>query len=233
MNRFNIQAIAVAISLAFSAAATAQSMSKAEFKSGRDAIAANYKASIAACSPMSGNARDLCKAKAKGEQNVAKAELDARYAPSDKNRYAASVAKAKADYVMAAEKCDDKSGEDKKVCVKDAKAAESRAMTEDKAGMTAKSAAKPAKSTAKASTPKKETAGEYVDDAVITTKVKAAVLEESSLKSAEINVETYKGIVQLSGFVRSRADINKAVEVARKVKGVASVKNVMIVKGQQ
>ena len=80
---------------------------------------------------------------------------------------------------------------------------------------------------------KKESAGEYVDDAVITTKVKAAVLEESSLKSAEINVETYKGIVQLSGFVRSRADINKAVEVARKVKGVKSVKNDMIVKGQQ
>jgi hyperosmotically inducible protein len=68
---------------------------------------------------------------------------------------------------------------------------------------------------------------------MITTKVKAAVFEESSLKSAEINVETYKGIVQLSGFVRSQGDINKAVEVARKVKGVTSVKNVMVVKGQQ
>jgi len=87
------------------------------------------------------------------------------------------------------------------------------------------------KSTAAAST--KESAGEYVDDAVITTKVKAAVLEEPSLKSAEINVETFKGTVQLSGFVRSRADINKAVEVAKGVKGVKSVKNDMIVKGQQ
>jgi osmotically-inducible protein OsmY len=58
------------------------------------------------------------------------------------------------------------------------------------------------------------------------------VFEDSSLKSAEINVETYKGIVQLSGFVRSQADIDKAVEVARKVKGVTSVKNVMIVKGK-
>jgi osmotically-inducible protein OsmY len=73
----------------------------------------------------------------------------------------------------------------------------------------------------------------YVDDSVITTKVKAAVFEESSLKSAEINVETYKGIVQLTGFVRSRTDINKAVEVARKIDGVKSVKNDMIVKGQQ
>ena len=81
--------------------------------------------------------------------------------------------------------------------------------------------------------PKKDSPQEYVDDAVVTGKVKAAVLEEPSLKSAEINVETHKGIVQLSGFVRSRADINKAVEVAKGVKGVRSVKNDMILKGTQ
>jgi osmotically-inducible protein OsmY len=80
---------------------------------------------------------------------------------------------------------------------------------------------------------KQESAGEYVDDAVITTKVKAAVLGESSLSSAEINVETYKGTVQLTGFVGSRADIDKAVQVAKGVKGVTSVKNDMIVKGQK
>ncbi len=80
---------------------------------------------------------------------------------------------------------------------------------------------------------KKERVQEYVDDSVITAKVKAAVFEEASLKSVEINVATHKGVVQLSGFVRSRADINRAVEVARKVGGVASVKNDMIVKGQQ
>ncbi len=79
----------------------------------------------------------------------------------------------------------------------------------------------------------KESPGEYVDDAVITTKVKAAVLKEPSLKSAEINVETLKGTVQLSGFVRSRADIDRAVKVAKGVKGVKSVKNDMIVKGKQ
>ena len=81
-----------------------------------------------------------------------------------------------------------------------------------------------------ASTSKQEGTGEYIDDSVITTKVKAAIFNESSLKSAEINVETYKGEVQLSGFVNSRADINKAVEVARSVKGVTSVKNDMRVK---
>lgn len=81
-----------------------------------------------------------------------------------------------------------------------------------------------------ASTSRHEGTGEYVDDSVITTKVKAAVLDESSLKSAEINVETFKGVVQLSGFVSSQASINKAVEVARGVPGVKSVKNDMRVK---
>ena len=81
-----------------------------------------------------------------------------------------------------------------------------------------------------ASTKKQEGSGEYVDDSVITSKVKAAILEEPALSSAEINVETFKGIVQLSGFVNSRADINKAVAVARGVGGVKSVKNDMRLK---
>jgi len=81
-----------------------------------------------------------------------------------------------------------------------------------------------------ASTAKQEGTGEYVDDSVITTKVKAAVFKEPTLKSAEINVETVKGVVQLSGFVSSQANINKAVEVARTVNGVKSVKNDMRVK---
>lgn len=80
------------------------------------------------------------------------------------------------------------------------------------------------------STSKQESTAEYVDDAMITTKVKAAMVNEPSLKSAEINVETYKGIVQLSGFVSTPASANKAVEVARTVKGVRSVKNDMRVK---
>ena len=81
-----------------------------------------------------------------------------------------------------------------------------------------------------ASTAKQEGTGEYIDDAVITTKVKAAIFNEPSLKSTEINVETFKGEVQLSGFVNSQADINKAVEIARSVKGVTSIKNDMRLK---
>lgn len=73
-------------------------------------------------------------------------------------------------------------------------------------------------------------AGEYIDDSVITTKVKAAIFNEPTLKSAEINVETFKGVVQLSGFINSNADMNKAIEVARSINGVESVKNDMRLK---
>lgn len=75
-----------------------------------------------------------------------------------------------------------------------------------------------------------KTAGEYLDDKVVTAKVKKAIFDEPTLKSSEITVETYKGVVQLGGFVSSREDIGKAVEVTRGVKGVTSVKNDMRLK---
>ena len=81
-----------------------------------------------------------------------------------------------------------------------------------------------------ASTSKSEGTGEYVDDSVITAKVKTAIFNEPTLKSAEINVETFKGVVQLSGFVASQANVDKAIVVAKHVNGVSSVKNDMRVK---
>jgi osmotically-inducible protein OsmY len=81
-----------------------------------------------------------------------------------------------------------------------------------------------------ASTQKQESTGQYVDDTAITTKVKAAIFNEPTLKSAEINVETFKGRVQLSGFVSNRANIDRAVVVAQGVSGVTSVANDMRVK---
>ena len=81
-----------------------------------------------------------------------------------------------------------------------------------------------------ASSPNRESTGEYVDDSVITTKVKALLAEDAFLKSFQIGVETYKGTVQLSGFVDSQNTVNKAVEITRSVKGVRSVKNNLIVK---
>jgi osmotically-inducible protein OsmY len=81
-----------------------------------------------------------------------------------------------------------------------------------------------------ASTSTQESTGEYVDDTVITSKVMTALFNEDSLKSSEINVETYKGVVQLSGFVSSQSDINRAVEIASGVTGVKSVKSDMRLK---
>ena len=75
-----------------------------------------------------------------------------------------------------------------------------------------------------------ESAGEYVDDSVITTKVKSLLAEDDFLKSFQISVETYQGTVQLSGFVNSQKAVDKAGEIVRSVKGVKSVKNNLIVK---
>jgi osmotically-inducible protein OsmY len=80
------------------------------------------------------------------------------------------------------------------------------------------------------SNPTAKTAGEYVDDAVITSKVKAAFAADPTVKATEVNVETYKGDVQLSGFVAEPGDAQRAVEIARGVKGVTSVKNDIRVK---
>lgn len=81
-----------------------------------------------------------------------------------------------------------------------------------------------------ASTSKSEGTGEYLDDTLITTKVKAELVNDPVVKATEVNVETFKGVVQLSGFVTSQAAANKAVEIARSVKGVKSVKNDMRIK---
>jgi hyperosmotically inducible protein len=81
-----------------------------------------------------------------------------------------------------------------------------------------------------ASTSKQESAGEYIDDSVITTKVKSELAADDFLKSFQISVETYKGVVQMSGFVDSQKAVDTAGQIARSVKGVTSVKNDLIVK---
>ena len=70
-----------------------------------------------------------------------------------------------------------------------------------------------------------ESTGEYITDSWITTKVKASLAEDRQVKATEVNVETFKGVVQLSGFVSSRAEMNQAVRIATGIKGVTSVRN--------
>ena len=135
MNKLNINVIALAVSLAFSAGAMAQSLSKSDYKAGKDKIAAEYKLAKAGCASLSGNRNDICVAEAKGNEKVALAELEASYKPSRETRYEARVAKAGAAYAVAKERCDDMTGNAKDVCVKEAKAAEIAAKADAKAQM--------------------------------------------------------------------------------------------------
>lgn len=81
-----------------------------------------------------------------------------------------------------------------------------------------------------AATQKRESTGQYFDDSIITTKVKTAIFNEPTLKTLQINVETFKGVVQLSGFVDSAQSVEKAAEVAERVEGVKEVNNALVVK---
>jgi osmotically-inducible protein OsmY len=81
-----------------------------------------------------------------------------------------------------------------------------------------------------ASTPHRESTGEYLDDSVITTKVKAILVKDEALKAFHISVKTYRGVVQLKGSVDSQKTIDKAGQIARDVEGVKSVENNLVLK---
>ena len=72
--------------------------------------------------------------------------------------------------------------------------------------------------------------GDHIDDSVITTKVKAALIEDPVVKARDVKVDTFKGVVQLSGFVNSRDEMNTAVRITSGIKGVASVRNELRIK---
>jgi len=129
MSKLMISLLA-AVGIAFAGAAGAadtKTMSRDAYKADQDRVEAQYKADKERCSSMTGNAKDVCQAEAKGKEKVAKAELEANYKNTDKARNDARVAKADADYDVAKEKCDDLSGNQKDVCVKQAKAAHTQA----------------------------------------------------------------------------------------------------------
>lgn len=124
--------IAAAITIAFGLPiASAQAMSDGEYKGQQDKIGAEYRAAQQKCNSLSGNAKDICTAEAKGSEKVATAELKARrdnFTPEA--RHKVRVTKAEAVHDVAKEKCDDLAGNAKDVCVKDAKAALTRAKAE-------------------------------------------------------------------------------------------------------
>lgn len=136
MDSFNIRALVITVSLAFSAGVMAQNITRTEYKAGKDRISTAYKQAKAGCDGLSGNTEDICVVEAKGNEQVALAELETQYKPSVKNHYNLRVARAEADYAVANERCDDNAGNVKDVCVEEAKAAEIAAKADAKAQMT-------------------------------------------------------------------------------------------------
>jgi len=152
---FHLHLIALAVCIAASGTAMAQTMTKSDYKAGDDKISAEYKTAKSACNAMSGNAKDMCVVDAKGKEKIALAELELAYHPTLKNQYELRIAHADAAYAMAREKCDDMAGNAKDVCVKEAKAAE----------VSAKADAKVQKATVDANTDAKATATQAMSKA--------------------------------------------------------------------
>ena len=134
MSKLLISLLAAA-GIAFASTASAadnKTMSRDAYKAQQDRVEQQYKADKERCASLTGNAKDVCQAEAKGKEKVAKAQLEADYKNTDKARNDARVAKADADYDVAKEKCDDLSGNQKDVCVKEAKAAHAKAKADAK-----------------------------------------------------------------------------------------------------
>lgn len=128
-----LQLLSLAMGLSISASLMAQGLPKAEYKAGQQMVADDYQAANVKCDAMSGNAKDVCVVDAKAGRRVAKANLEANYLPTERNHYKARLAKAEGDYDMAKERCNEKAGNAKDVCVKEAKALEVTAKADAKA----------------------------------------------------------------------------------------------------
>ena len=112
----------------------AQAMSKADYTAAKTRISADYKADRAACASQAGNAKDVCGEEAKAKEKVARAELEYSYSGKPADQTKVLETKAKSAYAVAKEKCDDKAGNDKQVCVQEAKAVETKALADAKMG---------------------------------------------------------------------------------------------------
>ena len=126
-------ALTIAALLALPAAHAAM-ITKADHAAGKTRISADYKAAKTACDALTANAKDICVEEAKAKETIAKADLEFAYTGTVKDQNKAMVAKAEATYAVAKERCDDKSGNDKDICVKEAKAVEVKTLADIKLG---------------------------------------------------------------------------------------------------
>ena len=122
----------VAAALCVSGGAFAATMTHAEYSAKKDQISADYKSDKAACDKLSGNEKDVCVERAKGKESIAKAELEYSYTGKESDGAKIAERKADANYAVAKEQCDDRKGNDKDVCVKEAKATHEKALADAK-----------------------------------------------------------------------------------------------------
>jgi hyperosmotically inducible protein len=237
MNKLLFFVMATAASASF--AATTPNDDKVAYKSATSKAEADYKTAKAACDAQSGNAKDVCIEQAKVARASSEANATWQYKNDKKSVEKAQTNLADARYDLAKTQCAPMTGAEKDSCLSGAKSMHVAAVNDAKAGKKAADTAQTGidcstlTGTDKASCETRsrtELAKDTVADSVITTKVKTELLAEPALKSLDVHVETTNGTVMLSGFVPSQAEVDKAVDVARNVKGVNKVQSSLRIK---
>ncbi len=220
-----------------SSVAFAQTVDHNAYKSAKEKAESDYKVAKDNCKSLKHNAKDVCKEEAKVAQRRAELDATTQYENTPKDVEHAKKKLADAEYDLAKERCDDMSGSQKSACKADAKAAKKDAIAaaeNPSATTTNRSVAQSSRETGTslADTAREKTADTRtaMSDTMITTKVKAEMAADPVVKAMDVHVETQKGIVMLSGFVPTKAEADKAVEVARKVEGVQEVKSSIQIK---
>ena len=236
MNKLLFLVMATAVSASFAATPNDD---KVAYKAANDKAESTYKTAKAACDAQSGNGKDVCIEQAKVARANSEASATWQYKNDKKSVEKAQTNVADANYDLAKAQCSPLNGADKDSCLSGAKSMHTAAVNDAKAGKKAADTAQTGidcstlSGTDKASCEtraKTSLAKDAVADSVITTKVKTELLAEPALKSLEVHVETANGTVMLSGFVPSQAEVDKAVNVARNVKGVNKVQSSLRVK---
>jgi len=236
MNKLLCFVLATAASTAFAAT---PNNDKVAYKAAIHQSDADYKAAKAACDAQSGNAKDVCQEQAKVTRANAESTAVLQYKNDKKSVEKAQINVADANYDLAKAQCAPKTGADKDSCLSGAKAQHTAWVQDAKAGKKAADTAQTGidctalTGTDKASCEarsKTELTKDALADTAITTKVKTELMAEPALKSLDVHVETTNGTVMLSGFVPSQAEVDKAVDVARNVKGVNKVQSSLRIK---
>src|SRR5471032_3398347 len=228
MNKILFFVMATAASASF--AATTPNNDTVAYKATVKQAEIDYKGAKAACDGQSGNAKDVC---------IEQAKVTLQYKNDKRSVQKAQTEVADANYNLAKAKCSPLTGAEKDSCQDTAKSMHVAAIHDAKAGKKMADVAQTGidcsnmSGTDKASCETKQKgamAKDTVADSVITTKVKTELLAEPALKSLDVHVETTNGTVMLSGFVPSQAEVDKAVDVARNVKGVNKVQSSLRIK---